>query len=66
MEFLVSDDAQRLFAAGTKEWPVVETVPHAEVLDVLYGDFVEDDLNPAIYGANRVEALELMETHAWK
>ena len=33
---------------------------------MLYGDFVEDDLNPALYGANRVEALELMEAHGWK
>jgi iron(III) transport system substrate-binding protein len=66
MEFLVSDDAQRMFAEGTGEWPVVDSVPHDEALDTLYGDFVEDNLNPAIYGANRVEALELMETHGWK
>ena len=65
MEFLVSDDAQLIFAESNNEWPVVDTVPHAVVLDSLYGDFVEDDQNPALYGVNRVEALELMETHGW-
>ena len=66
IEFLTSDEAQNLFAEGNYEWPVVGTVPHAVILDDLYGDFVEDDLNPALYGANRVEALELMESHGWK
>ncbi len=66
MEFLVGDDAQLIFAESNNEWPVIDTVPHAVVLDSLYGDFVEDDLNPALYGANRVEALELMETHGWQ
>jgi len=66
IEFLTSDEAQSLFAEGNYEWPVVGTVPHAVILDDLYGDFVEDDLNPALYGANRVEALELMESHGWK
>jgi len=66
LEFLVGDEAQTIFAQVNNEWPVVATVPHAVILDELYGDFVEDDTNPALYGANRVEALELMESHGWK
>jgi iron(III) transport system substrate-binding protein len=66
IEFLVSDQAQNIYAEVNNEWPVISAVPHAVILDDLYGDFVEDDMNPAIYGANRIEALELMETHGWK
>ncbi|MEM7120881.1 MAG: extracellular solute-binding protein [Pseudomonadota bacterium] len=66
LEYLVSDEGQRAFAEGNNEWPSVDGVPHAVILDDLYGDFVEDDLNPALYGANRVEAVEMMEAHGWE
>ena len=66
LEFLAGDEAQRAFAEGNNEWPAVDAVPHAVILDDLYGDFVEDDLNPALYGSNRVEAVEMMEARGWE
>ena len=66
LEFLASDQAQIAFADGNNEWPVVEGVAHATVLDDLYGDFVQDDINPAIFGGNREAALRIMEANGWK
>ncbi len=66
LEFLTSDEAQEIFAMANNEWPVVEGLDHAEVLDTLYGDFSQDDINPAEFGRHRGEALTLMEGNGWK
>ena len=66
LEFLTSDEAQEIFAMANNEWPVVDGLDHAEVLDALYGDFKQDDVNPAEFGSHRSAALTLMEANGWK
>ena len=66
LEFLASDMAQQVFADSNNEWPVVDGIAHADVLDDLYGDFVADDIDAAVFGANRARALGIMEENGWK
>ena len=66
LEFLASDMAQQVFADSNNEWPVVDGIDHASVLDDLYGHFVADDIDVAVFGANRVRALGIMEDGGWK
>ena len=66
LEFLASDEAQLAFAEGNNEWPTVDGIAHATVLDDLYGDFIQDDINPAVFGGNRADALRIMEANGWK
>ncbi|MBC6441361.1 MAG: extracellular solute-binding protein [Rhodospirillales bacterium] len=66
LEFLASDKAQAAFAEGNNEWPAVAGIAHATVLDDLYGDFRQDDISTAIFGANRGTAQDLMEDNGWK
>lgn len=65
LEFLASDEAQAIFAEANNEWPAVEGLGHAAVLDTLYGDFKRDPVNAAVFGANRGRALSLMEANGW-
>ncbi len=66
LEFLAGDMAQQVFADSNNEWPVVDGIDHASVLDDLYGNFVADDIDVAVFGANRVRALGIMEANGWK
>ena len=66
LEFLAGDEAQRAFAEGNNEWPAVEGIAHATVLDDLYGSFIADDIDAAVFGARRALALEIMEANGWK
>jgi iron(III) transport system substrate-binding protein len=66
LEFLASDAAQLAFADGNNEWPAVEGIAHATVLDDLYGSFRQDDINAAVFGGNREAALRIMEENGWK
>lgn len=66
LEFLTSDEAQEIFAMANNEWPVVDGLAHADVLDALYGDFKQDDVNPAEFGRHRGDALTIMESNGWK
>lgn len=66
VEFLVSDQAQAIFAEANNEWPAVEGQGHAAVLDQLYGEYRRDPINAAAFGANRGLALTLMEENGWK
>lgn len=65
LEFLTSEEAQRVFAGGNKEYPVVPGYPVAPEL-VGFGDFEEDQLNAAVFGANNQRALELMDRCGWR
>ncbi|NDJ17713.1 Fe(3+) ABC transporter substrate-binding protein [Myxacorys almedinensis] len=65
LEYLASQEAQELFAAGNNEYPVVAGVKVDPVLSA-YGTFKEDKLNAAIYGKNNAEALKIMDRAGWK
>ena len=66
LEYLASDDAQRYFADGNNEWPVVRAVKvDNPVLNAL-GDFKADRLNVAVLGKNQPNSQKIYDRVAWK
>ena len=66
LEYLASDEAQRYFADGNNEWPVVENVKlDNPVLNAL-GDFKRDRLNVAVLGRNQPSSQKIYDRVAWK
>jgi iron(III) transport system substrate-binding protein len=65
LEYLTSDDAQRLFARGAYEYPVVPNIPRDPTLLGLRA-FKADALNPRVYGSNNARALQLMLLAGWR
>ena len=66
LEYLAGDDAQRYFADGNNEWPVVPSVAVANpALDAL-GKFKIDPMPIATLGQNTVEAQKIADRAGWK
>lgn len=65
LEYLTSDEVQKIFADGNNEYPAVESVPANEVLREL-GDFERDTLNVAEYGKNQPLAQMIFDRAGWK
>jgi len=66
LEYLVSNDAQRHFADGNNEWPVVASAAVANpALDAL-GKFKVDPLPIATLGKNIADAQRLADRSGWK
>ena len=66
LEYLASDEAQRYFADGNNEWPVVRGVKvDNPVLNAL-GDFKADRLNVAALGKNQPNSQKIYDRVAWK
>ena len=66
LEYLASDEAQRYFADGNNEWPVVASVkPDNAALRAL-GDFRQDALNVAQLGRNQPAAQKVYDRAGWK
>ena len=66
LEYLASDEAQRYFADGNNEWPVVASVKlDNPVLNAL-GDFKRDRLNVAMLGRNQPSSQTIYDRVAWK
>jgi iron(III) transport system substrate-binding protein len=66
LEYLASDEAQRYFADGNNEWPVVESVKlDNPVLNAL-GAFKRDRLNVAVLGRNQPASQKIYDRVAWK
>jgi iron(III) transport system substrate-binding protein len=65
LEYLVSVQAQRYFAEGNSEYPVVASVELSPELKSL-GTFKEDQLNARVYARNNAEALKIMDRAGWK
>lgn len=65
LEYLVSPPAQKYFAEGNSEFPVVAGVPLSPELASL-GAFKEDQLNARVYAQNNAEALKIMDRAGWK
>ena len=63
VEYLTSEFAQRLFAEGNNEYPVVgrATGPIAEL-----GDFKEDQVNAATYGKRQAQAVMIYDRAGWR
>lgn len=66
LEYLASDEAQRYFADGNNEWPVVAGVKvDNPVLNDL-GAFKRDGLNVAVLGKNQPSSQKIYDRVAWK
>jgi iron(III) transport system substrate-binding protein len=66
LEYLASDEAQRYFADGNNEWPVVASVKvDNPVLNAL-GDFKRDRINVAVLGRNQPNSQKIYDRVAWK
>ncbi len=66
LEYLAGDEAQRYFAEGNNEWPVVPRVQlDNPVLKSLAG-FKQDALNVAVLGRNQPDSQKLYDRVAWK
>lgn len=65
LEYLVSAPAQRYFAEGNSEFPVVAAVELSPELKSL-GSFKEDQLNARVFAQNNAEALKIMDRAGWK
>ncbi|HEY9764492.1 MAG TPA: Fe(3+) ABC transporter substrate-binding protein [Trichocoleus sp.] len=65
LEYLVSADAQRIFAEGNNEYPVVKGVAVDSVVES-FGEFKEDTLNASVFGKNNPEALQICDRAGWK
>jgi iron(III) transport system substrate-binding protein len=66
LEYLASDDAQRYFADGNNEWPVVAGVKVDNPALVSFGPFKQDALNVAVLGRNQPDAQKIYDRVAWK
>lgn len=63
LEYLTGDHAQRLFAEGNNEYPVVG--PASGPVAVL-GEFKEDAVNAAVLGANQALAVKTYDRAGWR
>lgn len=64
IEYLVSPQAQEIFALGNNEYPVLPGVAVDSTVQGL-GEFKEDTLNASIFGRNNEEALRIMDRAGW-
>ena len=66
LEYLASDEAQRYFADGNNEWPVVPSVRVNNPVLAQLGAFKYDPINVAVLGRNQPAAQKLYDRVAWK
>lgn len=65
LEFLVTPEAQEIFALSNNEYPVVEGVETDPVVSAL-GNFKVDEVNVSTYGNNNPEVVKLVDRAGWK
>jgi iron(III) transport system substrate-binding protein len=66
LEYLASDEAQRYFADGNNEWPVVAGVKVDNPVLSSFGEFKRDRLNVAVLGRNQPSSQKIYDRVAWK
>ena len=66
LEYLASDEAQRYFAEGNNEWPVVASVKADNPVLKMLGEFKRDALNVAVLGRNQPGSQKIYDRVAWK
>jgi iron(III) transport system substrate-binding protein len=66
LEYLASDEAQRYFADGNNEWPVVERLKLDNPVLNAFGDFKQDRINVAVLGRNQPSAQKIYDRVSWK
>jgi iron(III) transport system substrate-binding protein len=65
LEYLASPEAQRYFADGNNEYPVVAGVDANPALSALGEDFKVDPVNVAVYGSNQPKAQVIFDSVGW-
>jgi iron(III) transport system substrate-binding protein len=65
LEYLASDQAQKYFASGNDEYPVVAGITTDSPVQQL-GTFKADNVNVAAYGANQAKAQEIYNAVGYK
>lgn len=65
LEFLVSPEAQAIFAGANFEYPVRHGADQAPVI-ASWGTFKEDEINVAELGKNNAEAVMIMDRAGWE
>ncbi len=65
IEFLVSEEAQKIFANSNYEYPVLGGLEPAATLKE-WGDFKEDTLNLTVLGDNNKQAVLIFDEAGWK
>nr|WP_228021850.1 Fe(3+) ABC transporter substrate-binding protein [Romeria gracilis] len=65
LEFLVSPEAQKTFAEGNNEYPVVEGAEVDPIVAEL-GQFKVDEVNVSSYGRNNPEVVKIVDRAGWK
>jgi len=66
LEYLASDSAQRYFADGNNEWPVVAGVKLSNPVLADFGRVKPDPINVAVFGRNQAESQKLFDRVAWR
>jgi iron(III) transport system substrate-binding protein len=66
LEYLASDEAQRYFADGNNEWPVVASVQVANPALPPIGQIRVDAINVAALGRNQPASQKLFDRVGWK
>jgi iron(III) transport system substrate-binding protein len=66
LEYLVSPEAQAIFAGSNNEYPIVETGVTIDPVLAQYGNFKADPLNAEVFGKTNKTALEIMDRGGWK
>lgn len=65
LEYLASDEAQRLFAEGNNEYPAVESVAPSGPIASLEA-FEAEEINVNVYGENNAEAVRMFDRAGWQ
>jgi len=65
IEYLVGDEAQRIYAESANEYPVKEGVPIAESVGVL-GTFKSDALDIAVLARHNADAIKSFDRAGWR
>ncbi len=66
LEYLAGDEAQRYFADGNNEWPVVAGVRVGNPVLAAFGAYKVDPLNVAVLGRNQPSAQMIYDRVGWK
>ena len=65
MEYLTSEQAQRYFADGNNEYPVIDLGGTTSAVQAL-GAFKEDELNVGELGKNQAAAISIYDNVGWQ
>jgi iron(III) transport system substrate-binding protein len=65
LEYLSSPNAQKFFAQGNNEYPVVSGITLAPTV-AAFGQFKGDTTNVFLYGQNNAKAVQIMDRAGWK